>query len=298
MTVAYIQVILCGILWGLTGIYVRYFTGLGMSSPDVVWLRVALAGVTLFLFLFIKDRRLLKVRLKDLWCFAGTGVLSLALFNYCYFTNITETSLSIACTMMYLSPIFVLLYSAILFKERVTVQKVLACILAIVGCSLVTGMLTDGGTITPRGILLGVLSGAGYGLYGIFSRLALNRGYKSLTITVYTFLFAMVGMAPVTEFPVLGSSLSQMQWDGIFYLFLLLITSVAPYILYTKGLERVSPSAAAIIVVIEPVCAMLVGALLYGEPITGLSGLGMVLVISAIILLNVHFTKGKGKTEL
>ncbi len=295
MTAAYIQVILSGILWGLTGIYVRYFTGLGMSSPGVVWLRVTLAGLVLILFLLLKDCRLLKVRLKDIWCFMGTGVLSLALFNFCYFTNITETSLSIACTMMYLSPIFVLLYSVMLFKERVTVQKVLACMLAIAGCSLVTGMFTDGSSITPRGILLGVLSGAGYGLYGVFSRLALNRGYKSLTITAYTFLFAMVGMAPFADFPVLGRSLDAMQWDGIFYLFLMLLTSVAPYILYTKGLERVSPSAAAIIVVIEPVCATLVGALLYGEPITWLSSLGMILVIGAIVLLNVHFTKGKGR---
>lgn len=298
MIVAYIQVILSGILWGLTGIYVRYFTGLGMSSPDVVWLRVALAGFVLLLFLLLKDRRLLKIRLKDIWCFVGTGVLSLALFNFCYFTNITETSLSIACTMMYLSPIFVLVYSAILFKEKVTVQKVLACVLAIVGCSLVTGMFTDGGSITLRGFVLGVLSGAGYGLYGIFSRLALNRGYKSLTITVYTFLFAMVGMASFTDFSVLVCSLGMMEWKGIFYLFLLLLTSVVPYILYTKGLERVSPSVAAIIVVIEPVCAMLVGAFLYGEVITWLSSLGMVLVVGAIILLNVHFTKGKGKTDL
>lgn len=297
MTVAFIQVILCGILWGLTGIYVRYFTGLGMNSPDVVWLRVALAAVAMVIFLLVKERNMLKVRLRDLWCFVGTGVLSLALFNFCYFTNITETSLSVACTMMYLSPIFVLLYSAILFRERITVRKVAACVLAILGCALVTGMLTDGSSVTSRGLIYGVLSGAGYGLYGIFSRFALDRGYKSLTITAYTFVFAVLGMAPFTDFGILMGSLRSMHWDGVFYLFLMLLTSVVPYILYTKGLTVISPSVAAIIVVIEPVCAMIVGAVLYDEAITWLSALGMAMVIGAIVLLNIHIEGRKGRLQ-
>ncbi len=297
MTVAFIQVLLSGILWGLTGIYVRYFTHLGMNSPDVVWIRVSLAAIAMVLFLLIKDRRMLKVRLRDVWCFVGTGVLSLALFNFCYFTNITETSLSVACTMMYLSPVFVLIYSAILFRERITVRNVAACLLAILGCCLVTGMLTDGSSITTRGLIYGVLSGAGYGLYGIFSRVALTRGYASLTITAYTFVFAVLGMAPFAKFGTIAGSLQSMHCSGALYLFLMLLTSVVPYLLYTKGLTVISPSVAAIIVVIEPVCAMIVGAVLYGERVTLLSVLGMSMVIGAIILLNVHCTGRKGRLQ-
>ncbi len=293
MTIAFIQILLSGILWGFTGIYVRYFTVIGLNSPDIVWLRAVVTAVFLLLFLFIKDRNLLKVRLRDLWCFVGTGVLSLALFNYCYFINITETSLSVACTMMYLSPVFVLLYSAVLFRERITIRKVSACLLAILGCCLVTGMLTDGSSITTRGLFYGVLSGAGYGLYGIFSRLALDRGYKSLAITTYTFVFAVLGMAPFANFPRIGESLPSMEWYGIFYLLLMLLTSGGAYLLYTKGLTVISPTVAGVIVAIEPVCAMVVGAVLYGEAVTWMSILGMSMVIGAIVLLNVHFTGRK-----
>ncbi len=288
---AFIQIFVSGILWGLTGIYVRYFTGLGMASQDVVWLRVTLSALAMLLFLLIKDRTMLKVRLRDLWCFVGTGMLSLALFNFCYFTNITETSLSVACTMLYLSPVFVLLYSALIFRERVTVRKIGACLLAILGCVLVTGMLTDGSVMTPRGLIFGVLSGAGYGLYGIFSRLALNRGYHPLTITAYTFVFASVGLAPMADFTGIGHSLAGVKWTVCLYVLLMLVTSVASYILYNKGLEVMAPSKAAIVVVIEPVCAMLVGAIGYGERMTVLSVLGMALVIGAIVLLNVSFRK-------
>lgn len=294
MMIAFIQVLLSGFLWGLTGIYVRYFNHLGISSVGVVWIRVASAFVVLFLFLLIKDRRLLRIRLRDIWCFAGTGICSIALFNYCYFTNITETSLSIACTMLYLSPVFALLYSALLFRERVTVQKIVACIVAVIGCCMVTGLVADLGAMTTRGLILGVLSGAAYGLYGIFSRFALSRGYHALTITTYTFLFAVMGIMPFTQFKGLGQGLGQMPPRGVFYVGLMLVTSVLPYLLYTKGLERISPSVAAVVVVIEPVCAMLVGAIFFEEKITWWGIAGMCLVIGAIVLLNVNFSQKKG----
>lgn len=296
MIVAVIQLLISGFLWGLTGIYVRYFNGLGISSASVVWIRVASAFIVLFFFLLVKDRRLLRIRLRDFWCFAGTGICSIALFNYCYFTNITETSLSVACTMLYLSPVFALLYSVVLFRERVTVRKMFACLLAVLGCAMVTGIFTDLNAITLRGLILGILSGAAYGLYGIFSRFALNRGYHALTITVYTFLFAVLGVTPLADFEGLQQGFGQMHHNGIYYLLLMLITSVLPYLLYTKGLERVSPSVAAVVVVIEPVCAMLVGAIFFGEPITILGFIGMCFVVGAIVLLNIRLDK-KGSVE-
>ena len=145
-------------------------------------------------------------------------------------------------------------------------------------------------------MILGILSGAAYGLYGIFSRFALKRGYHALTITVYTFLFAIVGMTPIANFTMLRQGFGQMHHNGIYYLLLMLVTSVLPYLLYTKGLERVSPSVAAVVVVIEPVCAMLVGAIFFGEPITIFGFIGMSLVVSAIVLLNIRLGK-KGRVE-
>lgn len=297
MIVAFLQILISGFLWGLTGLYVRYFNGIGISSAGVVWLRVVSAFLVLFLFLFVKDRQLLCIRLRDVWYFVGTGICSIALFNYCYFTNITETSLSVACTMLYLSPVFALLYSVLFFRERLTFRKIVACFLAVLGCAMVTGIFTDMGAITMRGLILGVLSGAAYGLYGIFSRFALNRGYHALTITVYTFLFAIVGVSPIADFGGLKQGFGQMESVGALYLLLMLVTSVLPYLLYTKGLERVSPSVAAVVVVIEPVCAMLVGAIFFGEPITALGFAGMCLVVGAIVLLNVRLDKKRSLVQ-
>ena len=58
MIVAFLQILISGFLWGLTGLYVRYFNGIGISSAGVVWLRVVSAFLVLFLFLLSYTRLL------------------------------------------------------------------------------------------------------------------------------------------------------------------------------------------------------------------------------------------------
>ena len=56
------------------------------------------------ILIFIKDKNLFKIKLRDLWCFAGTGLLSIVFFNLCYFKEITITSLSVAAILLYTAP--------------------------------------------------------------------------------------------------------------------------------------------------------------------------------------------------
>jgi drug/metabolite transporter (DMT)-like permease len=90
------MVILAGILWGSMGIFVRKFKECGLGSLDIVAIRAITTMCILFLFLLFYNRSLLRIKLRDLWCFLGTGLLSIVFFNYCYFRAITMTSLSVA----------------------------------------------------------------------------------------------------------------------------------------------------------------------------------------------------------
>ena len=90
------MVILAGILWGSMGIFVRKFKECGLGSLDNIAIRAITTMCILFLFLLFYNRSLLRIKLRDLWCFLGTGLLSIVFFNYCYFRAITMTSLSVA----------------------------------------------------------------------------------------------------------------------------------------------------------------------------------------------------------
>jgi len=189
-----IYVILGGILWGSMGIFVRGLSKCGLTSLEICAVRVSTSCLALAIILGIFNRRALCIKIRDIWCFVGTGVFSLTFFGYCYFTAIQMTSMAVAAVLLYTSPVFVLLMSAVIFREHITVRKIICIILAIAGCALVTGIAGSGLNLPILGILVGLGSGFGYALYSIFGRFALNRGYGSLTVSFYSFVFSTLAL--------------------------------------------------------------------------------------------------------
>ncbi len=105
-------------LWGTMGLFTRKMTELGFSTLQLVFMRASITAVALLIYLLISDRSKLKVKLKDLWIFILAGLISVVLFQHCYTNAIMAGSISIAATLLYTSPIFVTIISAVLFKEK------------------------------------------------------------------------------------------------------------------------------------------------------------------------------------
>ena len=135
-------ILTAGAMWGSMGLFVRVLGKIGCSSFEIVFLRSIVTAICLFLVLAVRDRSLFRVRLRDLWCFFGTGVLSIVFFNLCYFTTIRLSSLAVAAVLLYTAPAIVIVLSAILFQEKITSRKLVALILTLVGCICVSGMLS------------------------------------------------------------------------------------------------------------------------------------------------------------
>src|SRR5574344_951313 len=162
-----VAVILSGVLWGIISLFLKALTSCGFNSIQIMVIRAVLSCVILFFVLFFKDKSLLKIKIKDLWMFIGTGIVSLTLFSLCYFTTILESGASVAVVLLYTSPIFVLLLSAVIFKEKITVLKFISLILTFVGCVFVTGLISGKQSVSIIGFFIGLCSGLGYALYSI-----------------------------------------------------------------------------------------------------------------------------------
>lgn len=289
---AVLFVLIAGTLWGCIGIFVRRYNALGLSSMQTVVVRMVIASVIFTLFVLIYKPRLFKIRLKDLWCFLGSGVISVGFFTYCYFTSIELSSLSVAAVLLYTAPAFVMLFSLIFFKEKMTAAKAISLVLAVLGCAMTTGVIGGALTVTLSGFLFGLGSGICYALYSIFSRFALDRGYEPFTITLYTFLFAAASCLAVTDVrPVIDIVFADVG-SVLYAILFALVSCVLPYVFYTFGLKYISASAASIIATVEPVVATVVGALIFGEPLAVPFGyLGVALVFLSVVLINVKFKR-------
>ena len=279
-------ILLAGCFWGSMGIFVRRLTDYGFSSIQIVAIRVTLAALVFCILLFIKDPSGFWISVKDIPLFLGLGFGSILFFTVCYFTAITMMPLSTAAILLYTSPIWIMLMSVLFFREKLTGRKLLALVLAFAGCVLVSGVSGEGMTLT--GLLVGLGSGIGYGLYSILGTVALRR-YSPYTVTTYTFVFAALGSWLICRpAEMLAKFAAAPNLPGLVFFCVLtaLVTAVIPFLAYTLGLQTVEASRAGILATVEPLVATLIGVAVFSEPLTLLSGLGILLILAAVVLLN------------
>ena len=282
-----ILIIIAGLFWGSMGIFVRHLNDLGFTSIQVACLRLITAGVIFALILLIKDPKGFKIKPKDIPIFLALGLVSILFFTCCYFTAIRLMTLSTAAILLYTSPIWVMVLAIIFLKEKVTVRKIIALILAFIGCILVSGF---GGKISAVGILVGLGSGLGYGLYSIFGTFALRK-YSPFTVTTYTFIIAGLGSILVADPMDLADKISKTQSKPGLLGFVVLtsvVTAVIPFLLYTLGLNKTTAGRAAVLATVEPAAATLIGFFVMGEKIGVIAICGILMVFLAIFVLSLR----------
>ena len=298
--IIYLLPVLSGILWGSVGIFVRILTELGMDSFTVTSSRLAIAAVVMASTILIYDKRLFRIRIKDLWIFFVGGLLGMLGVVLAYNETIKQVTLSLAAVLLSMSPIFVLFFAAILFHEKITLKKTGCMVLALCGCVLVSGVLesTSGMNWTPAGIAFGILAAFCYALYSLVGKVAMKRGYHAFTMTFYCMVIIALCLLPATDWGCIRRITVQ---GGIkMVLFMLvhaLFASVFPYVFYTLSLNYIEAGKVSILAAGEPVAAMIFGFMFFAEKPTVLSILGLVLTTSALVFLSMPEKKKESKRE-
>ncbi|WP_312047608.1 DMT family transporter [Anaerotignum sp.] len=284
---AYVWILFAGLCWGLIGLFTKAITRFGLTEIEILFIKGVVSVIFLAILLLFQDKKSFQLKKKgDILYFVGTGIISFTFFSWCYMKAINLTSVGIAAVMLYTAPTIVMLFSIVLFQETMTKRKALVLIMTICGCGMITGLFQGKLMLTPMGLLMGLGSGIGYALYSIFGTFALRRGYQSLTISFYTFLMASVFMAfCVNPIHVVQEITAAGQWP--LTILFAVMTTVVPYLCYTKGLSHLPASKASVTATIEPVVAAVLGILVFKESITVAKIGGILLVVGAVVLMNV-----------
>lgn len=283
---SYILVLIAGISWGLIGVFTKAIDRLGFTEMQMLFVKGVLATAVLLLIICVKDKKQLKLKnWKHLRYFVGTGIISFTFFSWAYMKAVNLTSLGVAAVLLYTAPTFVMLFSILLFGEKMTKTKGIVLLMTFVGCILVTGLLEGGAAFTWQGIAIGLASGIGYALYSIFGTYAIKAGYGSLTISFYTFLMATITMAFLVEPVAVVTQITELgQWP--LAISFALLTTVVPYLSYTKGLSGLPASKASVTATIEPVVAAVLGIVVFHESVSMWKLTGIVLVLSSVVVMS------------
>lgn len=281
--------VIAGILWGSAGVFVRILNEFGMDRYTILSTRMLVASVILLLALLIFDREKLKIKSKDIWLFLGSGILGILGLNFCYNEAVNQLTLSLAAILLSLAPIFAMFLSAILFREKITVKKIGCMFLAIVGCVLASGALDSAAGLrwSAGGIVIGILSAFFCALYGIFSKLAANKGYSTYTIIFYSLLIITIVLLPATNWGTFTAFLQEAPAPNtLFAVAHSVCTSILPYALYSIALLHMENGKVSILAGGgEPMAAVIMGALFFSEIPTILNILGLIITITALSLL-------------
>lgn len=280
--------IISGILWGSGGIFVRTLTNMSVDAYTIISQRVIFAVMILLVGMLFYNPSYFKIKIKDLWIFIVTGMIGMFGINLCYNYAIRELTLSLAAVLLSMSPIFVLILAAILFKEKITARKLVCMILALTGCALVSGVFESGSGMqwSVAGILIGLLSALFYAIYSLVSKVAMQRGYHAFTITFYSLMAVLVVVLPLTDWDITVKLVLEGRMKMILFMIIhSLFVSVLPYILFTLSLKYIDAGKVSILAACEPIAAMIFGVIFFSEIPTILSICGLALATIAITIM-------------
>ena len=282
---SFIFIILAGILWGTSGIFVEFLAPYGFTSLQMTFFRSVVSFISMLIFALVHDRKLLKVKLKDIVMFAFSG---LAFFGTasCYYFSMQATSVSTAVVLMYTAPVLVMIFSVAFLGEKLTPLKTISVLCMIVGCGLVFGII-GGLNFDIFGIAIGFLSGISYSAYNIFTKIEMRRGGNPLSATMYCFLFStVISFFTCKPQTIAGNIAASPAVTLPLIIALGIFTCILPYLLYTIALKNLPAGTASALSIVEPMAATIFSVVLFNEAMSVASIIGIILILGAVYLLS------------
>ena len=280
----YLYILIGTTLWGVSSVVAKSLFIIGLPPAELVQIRLTLATLTLLLILLIFDRNRIIISLKDLPYFLVLGFIGVAGVQFTYYYTISKIHVGPAVLIQYLSPVWIALYAFIFQKEPLTKGKIVALLLALLGCYFtVGGYRMDLLRLNRIGIVSGLISSLFFSFYALYGEKGLKK-YDPWTLILYGFGFgAVFYWILISPMRVITEGYSFKIWMA--FLYIAIFSTLIPFGLYFKGIEQVRATRASITATWEPVVAGITAYFVLGEVLFPLQVLGGIGVIAAIVLL-------------
>lgn len=279
---AKLELIASMFIFGTIGIFVRHIP---LPSSMIALVRGFVGAFFVLLFVYLKKSKLDKAAIKKNFVMlalsgAFIGINWILLFESYHYTTVATATLC-----YYMQPIFVILASPFLLKEKLTVKKVACVVVALIGMVFVSGVLQTGipALSEAKGILYGLGAACFYA-----SVVLMNK--KITEINAYDKTIMQLGMGAIVlspyvmltqDFGSAATSMTPSLWALL--LFVGLVHTGVAYALYFDSMKELKAQTLAIFSYIDPIVAIILSALLLKE------NMGLYGVIGAVLVLGSTF---------
>jgi drug/metabolite transporter (DMT)-like permease len=254
----------------------------GVNTASVLFYRFSMAVVMLSVMQLI-GRQSLKVTTKEMKVLASLGIL-MAVASLTFFQSFHYMDAGIASTILFVYPVMVAVIMSVFFKESVTLSTISAIILALLGI----GLLYRGGgdaSLNTWGVILVMLSSLTTAIYIVVVNQSSIR-MSSLKLTFYVLLICMMCLLAYSfTSPELHLQLPPSAKAWFFACWLGLVPTVLSLVFMTIAVREAGATPTAIMGALEPLTAVTIGVLVFGESLTPRLVIGIVLILLAVIII-------------
>ena len=254
----------------------------GLNAHSVLFYRFSIAAIILAGIMLIQKKSFSVTRKE--FCLLGVLGLLFAASALGLFTSFLYMDAGIASTILFVYPVMVALIMALFFKERLSVITVLSIGLALAGIALLYKG-EGGSTLSTIGVLLVIASSLTYAIYIV----VVNKSsvmMSSVKLTFYVLLFCMLAIglhSLLKESDHIQPLTTPTMW--LWTIMLALVPTIISLITMVKAVHAIGSTPTAIMGALEPLTAVVIGIAIFGETLTFRLMVGIVLILSAVILI-------------
>ena len=276
------------VIFGTNGLIVA---NISLGSAEIVLMRTFLGSLFLLAIVLVK-RSFSFADLKADLIPATIGGAALGLNWVLLFSAYRSAGVGLSTLTYYCGPIIVLALSPVLFKEKLTWNKLLAIAAVAVGMFCITGDIEPGSDVQT-----GILFGGGAALL-YASLIVANKRVKRLSglncamyeLIVAFFVVLIYLLASNVKLPVIPAA-----EDIVWVLVIGLVNTGLAYYLYFSSLQKLPGQTVALVCYIDPLTALLISGAFLGEKLLGVQIAGAVLILGGACLGELKFKKTENK---
>lgn len=273
--------LLTSVTFGLIPLFTLPLMQRGLTSDSILFYRFTTATAALGLVMLIKGESF-RVSLRDIPLLALMGLFYTASSMFLLY-GYEVMGAGVATTLHFTYPIFTTLLMFLLFRERTSWVTWLAIVLAVAG---VARLSLQGGqlSLSAWGVFIVLLSAVGYASYIVSVNKSRLRDLHSRKLAFYVFLFTALFISAKHAVQGTLQPLPDLPSAGLVIL-LAVMPTVISNITLLLAVRHIGGTLTSILGAMEPVTAVGIGALVFGEPFTGKEATGIVLILTAVVLI-------------